>query len=125
MRVAVLSDIHSNFYAFKACYADAVKHGSERFIFLGDYISDLSEPQRTMDLVYEIQDHYPTICLRGNREGYMLSCEDGVCIFSEVLKFLIQLSSAVCKLKSPTQLWMMIDSILIAKTAVLRKFFQK
>ena len=77
MRVAVLSDIHSNYYAFKACYEDAVKCEAEMFIFLGDYVSDLSEPQRTMDLVYEIQSKYPTVCLRGNREGYMLDCESG------------------------------------------------
>ena len=30
-----------------------------------------------MDLVYEIQSKYPTVCLRGNREGYMLDCESG------------------------------------------------
>lgn len=77
MRVAVLSDIHSNYHAFKTCYEDAVKCGAESFIFLGDYVSDLSEPQRTMDLVYEIQSKYPTVCLRGNREGYMLDCESG------------------------------------------------
>ena len=77
MKVAVLSDIHSNYYAFKACYEDAVKCGAEMFIFLGDYVSDLSEPQRTMDLVYEIGSKYPTVCLRGNREGYMLDCECG------------------------------------------------
>ena len=77
MTVALLSDIHSNYYAFKACYEDAIKCGAEMFIFLGDYVSDLSEPQRTMDLVYEIQSKYPTICLRGNREGYMLDCESG------------------------------------------------
>ena len=77
MTVALLSDIHSNYYAFKACYEDAVKCGAEMFIFLGDYVSDLSEPQRTMDLVYEIGSKYPTICLRGNREGYMLDCESG------------------------------------------------
>lgn len=77
MRVAVLSDIHSNYYAFKACYEDAIKCGAEMFIFLGDYVSDLSEPQKTMDLVYEIQSKYPTVCLRGNREGYMLDCESG------------------------------------------------
>ena len=47
------------------------------FIFLGDYVSDLSEPRRTMDLVYEIQSQYPTVCLRGNREGYILDCESG------------------------------------------------
>ena len=77
MRVAVLSDIHSNYYAFRACYEDAIKYGAEMFVFLGDYVSDLSEPQRTMDLVYEIQSKYPTVCLRGNREGYMLDCESG------------------------------------------------
>lgn len=77
MRVAVLSDIHSNYYAFKACYEDAVRCRAEMFVFLGDYVSDLSEPQRTMDLVYEIQSKYPAVCLRGNREGYMLDCESG------------------------------------------------
>ena len=77
MKVAVLSDIHSNYYAFKACYEDAIKCGAEMFIFLGDYVSDLSEAHRTMDLVYEIGSKYPTICLRGNREGYMLDCESG------------------------------------------------
>ena len=82
MRVALLSDIHSNYYAFKAFYEDAVKCGAEMFIFLGDYVSDLSEPQRTMDLVYEIQSKYPTVCLRGNREGYMLDCESGISSFT-------------------------------------------
>ena len=82
MTVALLSDIHSNYYAFKACYEDAVKCGAEMFIFLGDYISDLSEPQRTMDLVYEIGSKYPTICLRGNREKYMLDCADGIAAFA-------------------------------------------
>ena len=77
MTVALLSDIHSNYYAFKACQEDAIKCGAGMFIFLGDYVSDLSEPQRTMDLVYEIGFKYPTVCLRGNREGYMLDCESG------------------------------------------------
>ena len=82
MTVALLSDIHSNYYAFKACFEDAIKCGAEMFIFLGDYVSDLSEPQRTMDLVYEIQSKYPTVCLRGNREGYMLDCESGTSSFT-------------------------------------------
>ena len=77
MRTAVLSDIHSNYYAFRTCCTDAIKHGADSFIFLGDYISDLAEPGRCMDLVYAIQAEYPTICLRGNREGYMLDCESG------------------------------------------------
>ncbi len=82
MRVAVLSDIHSNYHAFRACYADAVKHHVEQFIFLGDYVSDLAEPEKTLDLVYEIQSNYPTVCLRGNREGYMLDCSKGATHFA-------------------------------------------
>ena len=81
MKVAVLSDIHSNYHAFRACYEDAIKHGAESFIFLGDYVSDLAEPQKTLDLVYEIQSQYPTFCLLGNRERYMLEYEEGASSF--------------------------------------------
>ena len=75
--VAVFSDIHGNYHAFKACYEDAIKYGAEQFVFLGDYVSDLAEPRKTMDLVYEIKERFPTVCLRGNRERYMLDCEQG------------------------------------------------
>lgn len=77
MKVAVLADIHSNYHAFRACFDDAIMCGAESFIFLGDYISDLSEPQKTMNLLYEIRASYPTVCLCGNRERYMLDCEAG------------------------------------------------
>lgn len=82
MKVAVLSDIHSNYHAFRACYEDALKCGAESFVILGDYVSDLAEPQRTLDLVYEIQSRYPTFCLLGNRERYMLECEEGISTFT-------------------------------------------
>ncbi|MEE1327095.1 MAG: metallophosphoesterase family protein [Oscillospiraceae bacterium] len=81
-KVAVFSDIHSNYHAFKACYEDAVKNGATQFIFLGDYVSDLAEPAKTMDLLYEIQSRYPTVCLRGNRERYMLEHENGTSLFA-------------------------------------------
>ncbi|MCI5774204.1 MAG: metallophosphoesterase family protein [Erysipelotrichaceae bacterium] len=72
MRVAVISDIHSNYEAFKAVVDDAQKEKVEAFIFLGDYVSDLAEPIKTLDLLYEIKDKYLTYCLKGNRERYML-----------------------------------------------------
>ena len=80
--VAVFSDIHGNYHAFKACYEDALKQGAEQFVFLGDYVSDLAEPRKTMDLVYGIKERFPTVCLRGNRERYMLECEQGISSFS-------------------------------------------
>ena len=77
MTVAVFSDIHGNYHAFKACYEDAIRHGAEQFVLLGDYVSDLADPRKTMDFVYEIKARFPTTCLRGNRERYMLDCEQG------------------------------------------------
>lgn len=79
---AVMSDIHSGYHAFKACFEDAVENGCDSFIFLGDYISDLAEPQKTMELLYEIRESYPCVCLRGNRERYMLSHENGIGSFA-------------------------------------------
>lgn len=77
-KAAVFSDIHSNYHAFRACYSDAVSRGADCFIFLGDYVSDLADPRKTLDLVYEIQSQYPAVCLRGNRERYMLECKNEV-----------------------------------------------
>ena len=77
-RVAVLSDLHSNYYATRACLDDALAHGVEGFVFLGDYVSDLSMPRETLDLVYSIRARYPTVCLRGNRERYMFENEAGI-----------------------------------------------
>ena len=81
-KVAVLSDIHSNYYAFKACFEDALSMGAQGFVFLGDYVSDLSEVRATLDLLYDIIAGYPTVCLRGNRERYMLNHRDGISHFS-------------------------------------------
>ncbi len=81
-KVAVMSDIHSNYYAFKACFDDALEQGAQGFVFLGDYVSDLSEPRLTLDMLYDIIAKYPTVCLRGNRERYMLNHRDGISHFS-------------------------------------------
>ena len=81
MKIAVFSDIHSNYHAFRACYWDAVSRGVTHFVFLGDYVSDLAEPEKVMDLLYEIRDQYPTVYLRGNRERYMLEREKGTVVF--------------------------------------------
>ena len=81
-KAAVLSDIHSNAIALQACVDDAVANGAEEFVFLGDYVSDLADPQRTMDLLYELQARYPCRFVRGNRDRYMLDCREGAVQFS-------------------------------------------
>lgn len=76
--IAVLSDIHSNDVALAACLEDAKEKDVDCFVFLGDYISGLAAPIKTMDLVYEIRKQYPTCCIRGNRERYILDHRNGV-----------------------------------------------
>lgn len=71
-KVALFADIHSNYYAFKACFESAILNGAESFVFLGDYVSDFADTRKTMDLLYEIKEKYNCYFLRGNRERYML-----------------------------------------------------
>lgn len=72
MNIAILSDIHSNYTALKTCIEHALNRGIIHFIFLGDYVSDCPYPQKTMNLLYELQDKYQCWFIRGNREEYML-----------------------------------------------------
>lgn len=81
INIAVMSDIHSNYHAFRSCYQDALRSGAEQFIFLGDYVSDLALSRETLDLVYHIQSQYPATCLLGNRERYMTECRKGARAF--------------------------------------------
>lgn len=82
-KIAALADIHSNFQAVWACVEDAKSWGAERFVLLGDFVSDLSDTRLTMDLVYALADAYPCYFVRGNREGYMLEHDEGKLAFRE------------------------------------------
>ena len=72
MKVGVISDIHSNYYAFRACVDYMVQEGVKDFLFLGDYVSDTPYPERTMELIYDLREKYTVQMLRGNREEYLL-----------------------------------------------------
>lgn len=77
MTIAVLSDIHGNHLALKACLAHAESRDAQGYIFLGDYISDCAYPQRTMEAIYEWARHHDCRFIRGNREEYMVDYHDG------------------------------------------------
>lgn len=72
MKIAVFSDIHSNAVAFRACLKQAEKLGFDTCVLLGDYVSDLAYPERTMEIIEKIKAKYPTEIIRGNREEYLL-----------------------------------------------------
>ncbi len=73
MDIAVLSDIHANYEAFRTTFEECTRRGIDTFYFLGDYIGDHAYPERTMNLIYEIRDNYRTEFIRGNKEDYWLN----------------------------------------------------
>lgn len=73
MKVAVISDIHANYKAFEAFLAYIEEHPVEAIIGLGDYVTDMPYPRRTLDMLYDLMKKYPHYILRGNREEYLLS----------------------------------------------------
>lgn len=72
-RIAVIGDIHSNYVGLEKCIEHALKQNPNEFLFLGDYISDCPYPQKTMEIVYEMDKNYKCRFIRGNREDYMLN----------------------------------------------------
>lgn len=72
MRIAVASDIHSNHFALEAFLAYARKEGIERLLFLGDYVSGASCPEKTMALLFDAEREFSCDFVLGNREGIML-----------------------------------------------------
>lgn len=73
IKVGVISDIHSNIIAFRACLNYMEAQGIRDYLLLGDFVSDTPYTAETMELVYEMCEKYTVHILRGNREEYMLS----------------------------------------------------
>lgn len=73
MRVAVISDIHGNYKAFEAFLAYIKEHPVKAVIGLGDYVTDSPYPQRTLEMLYALQEELPCYLVRGNREEYLLN----------------------------------------------------
>lgn len=73
MKLAVLSDIHSNFAALEACLSDRRVQTADGLIFLGDYVTDCPYPERTTARIRSLAKELPCWLLRGNREDYLLN----------------------------------------------------
>lgn len=68
--IAVISDIHGNYVALEQCLAHAASNQANACLFLGDYVSELAYPERTMRLLYETAKKYHCMFIRGNKEDY-------------------------------------------------------
>ncbi|HEX3022316.1 MAG TPA: YfcE family phosphodiesterase [Lachnospiraceae bacterium] len=77
MKLAVISDIHSNHFALEACMNQMERERIDGVILLGDYVSDCPYPQITLDLIRKICSKYRTWMVKGNREEYFISHANG------------------------------------------------
>lgn len=73
MEIAVFADIHSNYAAFEQCVEYVLTRGIDTFIFLGDYLGEFPYPQRTMEMIYALNDKCNCFFIRGNKEDYWIS----------------------------------------------------
>ena len=65
MKLAFISDIHSNFDALKAVMIDIKKNRVEKIFCLGDIINYYYEPHKCIDLL--IRNNVK--CIKGNHEN--------------------------------------------------------
>ena len=65
MKIAVLSDIHSNLEALQACCRKAYSAGVEQFVCLGDTIGYGADPVETLELVMSLPG---LVAVRGNHD---------------------------------------------------------
>lgn len=73
MDIAVLSDIHGNYAALQTCVDYALKRNIDTFLFLGDYLGELAYPQKTMDIIWNMNAQYHCYFVKGNKEDYWLN----------------------------------------------------
>ena len=71
MKIAVLSDIHSNIVALEEVLKDAKAQNVDEYIVLGDIITDLPFTDEVIDKIIELTPYV----IKGNREAYLLTYE--------------------------------------------------
>lgn len=77
MKFAVMSDIHSNYYALESVFEYISDKYYDLYIFLGDYITDCPYPQKTIKLLREFSLTHKCVFIRGNREDYIINHRNG------------------------------------------------
>ncbi|WP_432459488.1 metallophosphoesterase family protein [Agarivorans sp. QJM3NY_25] len=85
MRIAVLSDIHSNLYALEAVVADIENRGVDVVVNLGDILYGPIAPRATYERLRELD--FVTICGNQDRQIYQASAAD--CATNPTMQFIL------------------------------------
>lgn len=75
MKIAVLSDIHSNLEALLACMAHARSQGAEQYVFLGDLLGYGADPIACLDIIAPMVSD-GALAVQGNHDEAVLG---GLC----------------------------------------------
>lgn len=70
MKIAVISDIHSNLEALTECCRVAEENGAEQFVCLGDSVGYGPDPVAVLDKLRSLPN---LICILGNHDEYMFN----------------------------------------------------
>lgn len=73
MKIAVISDIHSNLEALTACTQLAMEQGAEKFVCLGDMVGYGPDPVAVLDMLQGLPGFS---CILGNHDEYMFNSID-------------------------------------------------
>lgn len=116
MRIAILSDIHSNYYALEAAIKDIEKSNIELIIINGDLVTDFPYPNRVIDEILKLNNKYKLVIIKGNREEYLeAQIDDGITSLNGSIKYTYNsLSEDYRKLLSSLPYSYTIDDIYIA-----------
>ena len=68
MKIAIISDLHSNLEALTAVRDHALSCDVDRFICLGDFVGYGADPSATLDLLLTLPD---LVCVVGNNDEYV------------------------------------------------------
>ena len=85
MRIAALSDIHSNVFALEAVVEDINKHGVDVTVNLGDILYGPIAPRATYDLLME----YDFVTIRGNQDRQIYEATSAEVDSNPTMKFVL------------------------------------
>ncbi|MFQ7767985.1 MAG: metallophosphoesterase family protein [Fusicatenibacter saccharivorans] len=69
MKLAVISDLHGNYYALSEVMEFLRRQQIDGIIGLGDFVTDGPFPQRMMGVLREMQEEFPCYLVRGKPGG--------------------------------------------------------
>jgi diadenosine tetraphosphatase ApaH/serine/threonine PP2A family protein phosphatase len=75
MRIALMTDIHSNREALSACLAHAASHRVDRYVFLGDYVGYGADPTWVVDTVMAMVEA-GAVAVLGNHDAAVRSTDE-------------------------------------------------